>query len=192
MKKGQHSHFLAKEWRNEHYSRKSWFVYHGSECHRICHSASGIESQLVDCLCTTQEEAHTTMFLCVNQISDKGFSKLIVKSADTDVEMLVIYIQNFIAAHCYMLWGTKNKTRFTDIKVISDSLGPERCTALPGLHAFKLMGCDSTTAFVGKGKQAAFKIMHQSEENQSTLQHLKESFEFAEEVYTKLERSVCQ
>ena len=35
--KGQLSHFLAKEWRNERYSRKlygkSLFVCHGSECH---------------------------------------------------------------------------------------------------------------------------------------------------------------
>ena len=34
--------------------------------------------------------------------------------------------------------------------------------------------------------------MHPSEENQSALQHLEESFELAEEVYTKLERFVCQ
>ena len=54
------------------------------------------------------------------------------------------------------------------------------------------MGCDSTSAFVGKGKQAAFKIMHRSEENQSALQHLGESFELAEEVHTELERFVCQ
>ena len=104
---------------------KSLFVSHGSECHRICHSAFGIESQLVDCLCTSQEEADTRMFLHVNHISDNGFSKLIIKSADTDAEMLAIYFQNFIAAHCYILRGTKNKTRFIDIKAISDSLGPE-------------------------------------------------------------------
>ena len=121
---------------------------------------------------------------------DNGFSKLIVKSADTDVEMLAIYFQNFITAHCYILRGTKNKTCFIDIKAISDSLAPERCKTLPGLHA--LAGCDSTSAFVGKGKQAAFKIMHRSEENQSALQHLGESFELAEEVYTKLESFVCQ
>ena len=130
------------------------------------------------------------MFLHINHISDSGFSKLIVKSADTDDEMLAIYFQNFIAAHYYILRGTKNKTLFIDIKAISDSLGPERCNPLPGLHA--LTGCDSTSAFVGKGKQAAFKIMHRSEENQSTLQHLGESSELAEEVDTKLERSVCQ
>ena len=166
------------------------FVSHGLECHRICHSAFGIESQLIDCLCTTQQEAETRMFLHVNHISDNGFSKLIVESADTDVEMLAIYFQNFIAAHYYILRGTKNKTRFIDIKEISGSLGPERCKALPGLHA--LMGCESKSAFVGKGKQAAFKIMHRSEENQSALQHLGESFEMAKEVYMKLERFVCQ
>ena len=153
--KGQLSHYLAKEWRNECYSRKLYgkllFVSHGSECHRICHSALGIESQLVDCLSTTQEEADTMMFLHVNHISDNGFSKLIVKSVDTDVEMLAIYFQNVIPAHCYILRSTKSKTRFVDIKAISDSLGPERCKALPGLHA--LMECDSTSVFVGKGNR---------------------------------------
>ena len=112
--KGQLTHFLAREWKNERYSRKLYgkllFVSHGSECHRICHSAFGVESQLVDCLCTTQEEADTRMFLHVNHISDSGFSKLIVKSADTDVEMLAIYFQNFIAAHCCILRVTKYKT----------------------------------------------------------------------------------
>ena len=34
--------------------------------------------------------------------------------------------------------------------------------------------------------------MHRSEENQSALQHLGESFELAEEVFAKLERFVCQ
>ena len=109
--KGQLSHFLAKEWRNERYSRKlygkSLFVSHGSEYHRICHSAFLIESKLVDCLCAVQEEPDTRMFLYVNHISDNGFSKLIVKSADTDVEMLAVYFQNFIAAHCYILRGTE-------------------------------------------------------------------------------------
>ena len=114
---------------------KSLFVSYGLECHRICHSAFGIESQFVDCLCTTEEVADTRMFLHVNHISDNGFSKLIVKSVDTDVEMLAIYFQNFIASHWYILRSIKNKTCFIDIKSISDSLEPQRCKSLPGPHA---------------------------------------------------------
>ena len=112
-------------------------------------------------------------------------SKLIVKSADTDVEMLAIYFENFIAAHCiyYGVQKIEPASLFIDTKAISDSLGPDGCKVLPGPHA--LTRCDSTSAFVGKGKQAAFKIMHRSEENQSALQHLGESFELAEEVYWK-------
>ena len=34
--------------------------------------------------------------------------------------------------------------------------------------------------------------MHRSEESQSAPQHLGETFELTEEVYTKLERFVCQ
>ena len=47
----------------------------------ICHSASGMVSHLVDCLC--------------------------IKSADTDVEMPAICFQNFIAAHCYIYYGVQ-------------------------------------------------------------------------------------
>ena len=37
---------------------------------------------------------------------------------------------------------------------IGQSLGGYVCKALPGIHA--LTGCDSTSAFVGKGKRQAF------------------------------------
>ena len=84
----------------------------------------------------------TGNFVHINHISDN----------------LAIYFQNFIAAHCYILRGTKNITCFIDIKAISDSLSPERCKALPGLHA--LTGCNFRSAIVGKDKQqAAFEIM---------------------------------
>ena len=50
--KGKFSNFLAKEWGNERYSRKlydkSLFVSHGSECHRICYSAFGIDDYAKD------------------------------------------------------------------------------------------------------------------------------------------------
>ena len=164
--KGQLSHFLAKEWRNERYSRKlcgkSLFVSHESECHRICHSAFGIESQLVDCLRTTQEEADTRMFLHVNNISDNGFSKLIVKSTDTDACNLLSKISLLLIVIYYGAQKIKPASliskRFLTVWGLKDAI-----KALPGLHA--LTGCDSISAFVGKGKQAAFKIMHRSEEN---------------------------
>ena len=38
---------------------------------------------------------------------------------------------------------------------IGQSLGEYVCKALPGMYA--LTGCDSTSAFVGKGKMQAFR-----------------------------------
>ena len=90
------------------------------------------------------------MFLHINHISDNGFSKLIIKSAHTDVEMLAIYLQNFIAALCCILGVQKIKpASFISKQFLC--LGPERCKTLPGIHA--LTGCGSTSAFVGKSRQ---------------------------------------
>ena len=108
------------------------------------------------------------MFLHVNHISENGFSKLIVKSADTDVEIFAIYFQNFIAAHYYIsyIYGVqKIKPASLILKQFLTVWGLKDANHYQDLHA--LTGCDSTSAFVGKGKQAAFKIMHRSEENQS-------------------------
>ena len=49
---------------------------------------------------------------------------------------------------------TKQRRRYLNMTAIGQSLGEDVCKALPGMHA--LTGCDSTSAFVGKGKRQAF------------------------------------
>ena len=48
-------------------------------------------------------------------------------------------------------------THFISIQAIAKVLGPTVCSALLGLHAF--MGCDTTSCFVGKGKEMACTLM---------------------------------
>ena len=50
----------------------------------------------------------------------------------------------------------KTRNVYLEISAIADAAGPQVCDALPGLHAFT--GCDSTSAFAGKGKKTALKL----------------------------------
>ena len=53
--------------------------------------------------------------------------------------------------------GTQNRTRFVVITDIFTNLGSDLFQSLPGIHAFA--GCDSVSAFAGKGKVAALKVL---------------------------------
>ena len=52
--------------------------------------------------------------------------------------------------------GRGNKRRFIDINGISQKYGENTCEALPGFHAST--GCESVSAFSGKGKQSAIRL----------------------------------
>ena len=53
--------------------------------------------------------------------------------------------------------GTKQRTKVIRLHTVSSKLGNDVCSDLVGLHAFT--GCDSTSAFVGKGKKTAFDLV---------------------------------
>ena len=50
----------------------------------------------------------------------------------------------------------KTRNIYLETSAIADAAGPHLCDALPGLHAFT--GCDSTSAFAGKGKKTVLKL----------------------------------
>ena len=73
---------------------------------------------------------------------------------NTDVAVLACRFSHSINAKMLFCIDTKQRRRYIDMTAIGQSLGEDLCKALPGLHA--LTGCDSTRAFVGKGKKQAF------------------------------------
>ena len=57
----------------------------------------------------------------------------------------------------YQKYGTKIRKRIIDINKVSSSVGISVCKALIGMHAFT--GCDTVSAFAGKGKSKALKML---------------------------------
>ena len=83
-----------------------------------------------------------------------GHDCIAIKSPDTDVAVLACTFSHSINAKMLFCIDTKQRRRYLDMTAIGQSLGEDVCKALPGVHA--LTGCDSTSAFVAKGKRQAF------------------------------------
>ena len=86
--------------------------------------------------------------------AQSGHRSTIIKSSDTDVEVLALHHSAEIPARLYLCSGTLHHERFVDVCAISENLGNDICKALVGVHS--LTGCDTTIAFVGKGKKERF------------------------------------
>ena len=87
--------------------------------------------------------------------------KSLVPSSSEDVftTIYLLFVHNF---HCqvYIKCGTKCRESFVDMKKVAAAVGQDICSALPGVHSFT--GCDTVSAFGGKGKVSALKLMQKT------------------------------
>ena len=85
---------------------------------------------------------------------------------------------------------TKNRLRHIDIRKDRQSLGEETCKALQGLHAFT--ACDSISAFSGRGKVGALKLVMKRGRLQKAIEGLGKAWILSEELFTLLQEFVCK
>ena len=110
--------FLADVWgTDQRFAKKigerTLLVTHGESCSKISVDAQGsISSSIVLELRSNQEEADTRMFLHALHASDAAHQQILIKSSDTDVEVLVCYFGEYISADIFLLSGTKSRARF--------------------------------------------------------------------------------
>ena len=78
------------------------------------------------------------------------------------------------------------RTRLIDLSLMSQHLGTVRDSLL-GFHA--LTGCDSTSAFYGRGNKAGYKLLHYTL-HRSFLANVGEQFSFNETLVTRCEKFV--
>ena len=106
-----------------------------------------------------QEEADTRLFLHVADSVSRGFEKVMVRTVDSDVVVLAIYVfQNL--SQLKKLWiafGRQKSFRMIPVHTLSQQLGKDKCLALPMFHS--LTGCDTVSAFFGHGKQSAWDLL---------------------------------
>ena len=99
------------------------------------------------------EEADTRLFFHVNDIVHNGLKRVTIVCTDTDV--VGISLNAFCDMSITELWwfefGSDKNCRWLPIHTNAEQLGEETCRALPFWHAFA--GCDTGSAFAGKGKK---------------------------------------
>ena len=69
-----------------------------------------------------------------------------------------------------MWFGTGKNQRYIPLHLVAQSIGIEKCLALPLFHA--LTGCDQVSFFAGRGKKVAWKTWKQYDELTDALQSI--------------------
>ena len=161
------------------------------ECFSLSNEDGKIVSRKVPELCSTQEEADTEMILhCQHAAADENFQvyNIIVRSPDTDVFVLLLHFQDQIPAHLYFDTGFGDKRRLIDIAQIIEAQD-EFPKYIIGLHS--MTGCDSTSAFVHKGKIKPFKLCQSNTQFQKAFEELGNNENITQSVQSMLETFVC-
>ena len=189
-------HFLVQDWTTNgnlfagKIGSRVLYVTHGSECTKIKVEDGKVVGRPEQQLSSQQEEADTRMFFHAKHASTHGHSHIAIKSSDTDVEVLACYYHSKIAADLTIISGNRTRLRIVSVGKICEKMGPGVCQSLPALHA--LTGCDSVSAFVGKGKANALKMVMKKEGNRSLISHLGERVPPNDEVLKDVEEFVCK
>lgn len=110
-------------------------------------------------------------------------------SEDTDVFILSLAFHDKIKAALFLKCGTKTRRRVVDIRKVAGTVGIDVCRALIGMHAYT--GCDTVSAFAGKGKVKALKLLAGSREYQDTFLKLGQEWDLSQELTDKLEEFTC-
>ena len=78
-----------------------------------------------------------------------------------------VAVADDVGVPIYQKRGSQSRTRYINISAITKSIGKKTVASLPGLHAFT--GCDSVSAFAGKGKLIAYKLLKNSSSYQEVF-----------------------
>ena len=105
------------------------------------------------------EEADTRIVIHVLHALQSGCTSVLIRTVDTDVVVILVgKFDRLIAersdADIWIAFGMGEHFHFISVNRVCVSLGETRARCLPVFHT--LSGCDTTSVFVGKGKQSAW------------------------------------
>lgn len=156
-----------------------------SECWRITEEGSENVAELK----SNQEEADTRLLLHAAHASQEGYLAVAISSEDTDVFILLLNFSSIINAKLFMRCCSRTRTRLVDIRGVVQRIGNEVCNALIGLHSFT--GCDTVSAFAGKGKRGTLKILKTNADARRAFLEFGKSWTVSEDLLILLEKFTC-
>ena len=181
--------FIVNEWRKEQYreklQEKILYATVDEKCYRIT-SQGSMEVSALQCF---QEEADGRLLLHAKHAANEGYHAVVICSEDTDVFIMSLAFHDKIGASLFQKCGTKTRRKVIDISKVAATVGMGVCRALIGMHAFT--GCDTVSAFAGRGKAKALKLLVSNVENQDMFFKLGREWDLSQELMDKLEAFTC-
>ena len=183
--------FLFETWQDLYLQTNvKLIISHGIHCHQLTWDPNGkCHVEDVEELISDHEEADTRLLLHAKHASDTGdHSSVVIRSPDTDVAIICLRFSGDVP-NLYFQTGKRNLQRIISIDSMVQVLGTDVCKALIGLHVYS--GCDSTSAFYGKGKKKAYDVMESDPKFLQCFASLGESFTASPELVEVLEEFTC-
>ncbi|KAG1661141.1 hypothetical protein GQR58_021586 [Nymphon striatum] len=118
--------------------------------------------------------------------SRSDYDVIVVVPDDTDVLVLSLAFKPLIPTNMYLKCGTKTRVKYADITKVFYALEYELSQALVSFHAFT--GCDTTSAFDGRGKLGPLKLLKSSQGHMNTYNRLREDRTLLPQVYENIKR----
>jgi len=185
--------FLVSEWRKETFRGKlgNRILYVTTEDH--CWRVNADTCEPVPELRCNHEEADTRMVLHAHHAG----GTCIIHSDDTDVFVLLLAHSQSLGK-CFIKKGRGAKTRIIELSTVVNRLekqlepGIEKhcfMKALIGIHA--ITGCDTISAFSGKGKWKAVQLLQRNERYVQAMASIGQEWAVSEETFKDTEALVC-
>ena len=130
------------------------------------------------------------MLLHASHAAKAGHHSVIIVSDDTDVLVLSLSVSDALPCSLILKTGTKSRINYVNISQLVGSLGSNLCKALPGLHAYT--GCDTVSAFAGRGKLSALNLLQKNNDFCETFQKLGAEWTVTSDLYEALQAFTCE
>ena len=169
--------FLVAEWKAPKLTEKlnDKQLYVASEKTRL-HITNDQWAEVAG-LQSNQADADTIIILHAAHAAEEGTRAVVVTADDTDVMVL------------FQICETKNRVMYIDINKLCHGLEDGVCNYLIGMHAYT--GCDTVSAFAGRGKLGALKLLR-SEHWQEMFRELGQSGQPSVNLFKKLQAFTCK
>ena len=165
--KTQLINLLLEQWKTDKYAAKlvdrNIYYVIGEKVYRLTsEDGTAVSAYPEESLFSSQEEADTRIILhCLNVSNSLPQTCcIIIRSPDTDVLVLLAKYCKDIKNKILFDTGMGNKRRLLNVNDIHKNKGEDICSVLPALHCFT--GCDTTSAFVHRGKIAPLKLVERN------------------------------
>ena len=111
---------------------------------------SSREKHTIPNLMSNQEETDSRVVLYAMYAASQGYERVRIRTPDSDIFWILLHHARSIDIEILYDTGFGNKKQMINISHLCNHYSQSVCNALLGIHGFT--GCDSTSAFKGKGK----------------------------------------